>query len=189
MRSKSNWRIVPVGVLAMTVAGLAAGCAATAHHKSTGQIIDDAAITAKVKAALVADPETKARDIDVKTYRGVVQLSGFVDSTAERRDATRIARNEKGVRSVQDELQVQSQGRTVGRAVDDATISAKVKAALVANPDTQARHIDVTTSHGVVQLSGFVDTNEERDAAADVARSVAGVRSVDNGLHLKPPAQ
>jgi len=188
MESKSSRRIVPLGVLAMAVTGLAVGCAATAHHESTGEVIDDSAITAKVKADLIADPQTEAHDIDVKTYRGVVQLSGFVDSAAERNDATRIARNEKGVRSVQDELQV-SQDRTVGRAVDDTTISLKVKAALVANPDTQARHIDVTTSHGVVQLSGFVNTNEQRDAAANVAKSVSGVRSVDNGLKLKPPPQ
>ncbi|MGH8206757.1 MAG: BON domain-containing protein, partial [Steroidobacteraceae bacterium] len=89
---------------------------------------------------------------------------------------------------VTDELQVQPQGSTVGRVIDDSTITAKVKAALVANPDTKARDVDVTTSHGVVQLSGFVDTNEQRDAAAEVAKSVSGVRSVDNGLQLKPQA-
>ncbi|MGH8143123.1 MAG: BON domain-containing protein [Steroidobacteraceae bacterium] len=175
-------------MLAVTVAGLAAGCAATPQRESTGQAIDDSAITTRIKADLVVDPETKARDISVKTYRGVVQLSGFVASNAERHDAVRIASHEQGVRRVDDELQIQPPGSSVGRTLDDSTITAKVKAALVANPDTKARDVDVTTSHGVVQLSGFVDTNEQRDAAAEVAKSVSGVRSVDNGLQLKPQA-
>ncbi|HEX4025215.1 MAG TPA: BON domain-containing protein [Steroidobacteraceae bacterium] len=188
----SNGRIVPAGLIALALAALAAlaaGCASTPQRESTGQAIDDSAITAKVKAALVADPETKARDISVKTYRGLVQLSGFVDSDAERHDAERIARHEDGVRGVQDELVIQTQRSTIGRVVDDSAVTAKVKAALVANPDTKARDIDVTTSHGVVQLSGFVDNREQRDAAAEVAKSVTGVRAVDNGLQLKPPAQ
>jgi hyperosmotically inducible protein len=186
---KSKWKIVSASLLAATIAGLAAGCATAPQRESTGQVIDDSVITTRIKADLVADPETKARDISVKTYRGVVQLSGFVASNAERHDAARIASHEQGVRRVDDELQVQPLGSTVGGVIDDSTITAKVKAALVANPDTKARDVDVTTSHGVVQLSGFVDTNEERDAAAEVARSVTGVRSVDNGLQLKPQAQ
>jgi hyperosmotically inducible periplasmic protein len=167
-------------------ATLFAGCAATANHESTGQAMDDSSITAKVKAALVGDPHTKARDIGVTTEHGVVQLSGFVSSSAERKEAANDAQEVAGVRKVENELEINTQPTTVGSTVDDSTITAKVKAALVRNPNTKAREIKVTTSHGVVELSGFVDSNEAKDAAAQTASAVQGVSGVDNQLQLKP---
>jgi hyperosmotically inducible protein len=55
------------------------GCSATRTQESPGEVVDDSVLTAKVKSALIADPVTKARQINVETYRGVVQLGGFVD--------------------------------------------------------------------------------------------------------------
>ena len=69
-------------------------------------------------------------------------------------------------------------------AVDDSTIAANVKAALVQDPTTRASNISVNTMHGVVELTGFVDTPDQRHEAARVAGHVAGVRSVDNELHV-----
>jgi len=69
-------------------------------------------------------------------------------------------------------------------AVDDSTIAANVKAALVQDPTTRASNISVNTLHGVVELTGFVDTPDQRHEAARVAGNVAGVRSVDNELHV-----
>jgi hyperosmotically inducible protein len=97
-------------VWALTFAAAAiVGCAATPHHESTGVYFDDATITSKVKADLIEDPLTKARDISVTTDQGVVQLSGFVDSQEQRDEATRIAKSVSGVRSVDNGLQLQSQ--------------------------------------------------------------------------------
>lgn len=72
-------------------------------------------------------------------------------------------------------------------AVDDSTIAANVKAALVQDPATRASNISVTTTHGVVELTGFVDTPDQRHEAARVASNVSGVRSVDNELHVNGP--
>jgi hyperosmotically inducible protein len=69
-------------------------------------------------------------------------------------------------------------------AVDDSTIAANVKAALVQDPSTRASNISVNTMHGVVELTGFVDTPDQRHEAARVAGNVAGVHSVDNELHV-----
>ena len=165
------------------------GCANTATHESTGTYIDDSAVTTKVMAALGGDPVTKAREISVKTYRGVVQLSGFVASEEERHEAVQDARKVEGVRDVEDEMQVGAHSSTVGAAVSDSDLTLRVKSALIGNPETKARQIDVTTENGVVLLSGFVDSNEERDEAANVAKTVQGVKAVDNGLQLKPPPQ
>jgi len=85
---------------------LLGACAATPHSKSTGQTIDDAAIGTKVKAALVESPKTKASNIEVEVYKGVVQLSGFVDSKAEADEAQRIAQGVHGVQKVQNKLSV-----------------------------------------------------------------------------------
>lgn len=175
--------------VALLSAAVLVGCAATASHESTGQAVDDSEITAKVKAALIKDPETKARDIGVNTEQGVVQLSGFVGSDAERQEAQKDASQVAGVRSVQNELKINEQPTTVGSTIDDTAITAKVKAALVGNPNTKAREIKVTTSHGVVELSGFVASNEEKDTAAQVASGVQGVKGVDNELQLKPAEQ
>jgi len=172
--------------IALLAAAVLVNCAASPIRESTGELVDDSGITAQVKAELVKDHETRARDIGVQTYRGVVQLSGFVSSDAERQEAARDASQVAGVRSVHNDLKVNDQGTTVGTTIDDSAITAKVKAALIGNPTTKARQIKVTTSHGVVELSGFVDSNEERDTAAQVAGAVQGVKGVDNELQLKP---
>jgi osmotically-inducible protein OsmY len=80
------------------------GCAPTRTTESTGQYVDDATITTKVKTALVGDVGLKVFDIHVVTYKGVVQLSGFVDSSATIAHATDVAQKVGGVQSVRNDL-------------------------------------------------------------------------------------
>ena len=82
----------------------AIGCASTETERGTGEYIDDSVITTKVKAALIREEETKARDINVTTFKGVVQLSGFVDSASQKARAVTITQRVKGVKSVKDKL-------------------------------------------------------------------------------------
>lgn len=77
---------------------------------NAGRAVDDSVITGKVKAALVADPTTKAHQIEVETFQGQVQLSGFVESTEARSRAVEIARNVEGVRDVKNSLQLRDEG-------------------------------------------------------------------------------
>lgn len=81
-----------------------AGCASSGTQRSTGEYIDDAAITAKVKAAILNDPKTKVLEIKVETYRGEVQLSGFVSSQEEADRAIELAHGVKGVTSVKNNM-------------------------------------------------------------------------------------
>ena len=85
------------------IVGLAA-CAGTRTKESTGEYVDDRVITSKVKAALIADPVTKAREINVETFKGTVQLSGFVSTAEEKKKAGEIARDVKGVVNVQNNI-------------------------------------------------------------------------------------
>jgi hypothetical protein len=82
------------------------GCAATQKQESTGQYVDDSVITTKVKAAIFDEPTLKSFQINVKTYQGVVQLSGFVDSEQSVKKAGEIAGSVEGVKSVKNDLNV-----------------------------------------------------------------------------------
>jgi len=82
------------------------GCAATPKQQSTGQYIDDSVITTKVKAAVFDDATLKTLQITVETYKGVVQLSGFVDSAQSAARAGEVARRVEGVTEVKNDLRV-----------------------------------------------------------------------------------
>jgi osmotically-inducible protein OsmY len=80
------------------------GCASTPTKEGTGEYVDDSAITTKVKAAIVNEPTLKVFQINVETFKGEVQLSGFVDSTQSVQKAGEVARSVKGVKSVKNNL-------------------------------------------------------------------------------------
>ncbi len=89
------------------------GCAHTekhegtgAKHESTGEYVDDTVITTKVKSAIFNEPGLKSAEINVETYKGVVQLSGFVRSQANINRAVEVARGVKGVKSVKNDMRV-----------------------------------------------------------------------------------
>ena len=102
INSKSN--LIMAALFAITTA--LAGCASTSKQESTGQYIDSSAITTKVKANLLADKDIKALPISVETYKGTVQLSGFVDNNQQRQKAIAAAKSVPGVTSVKDSLVV-----------------------------------------------------------------------------------
>ena len=83
-----------------------AGCASTQTHESTGQYVDDTALTAKVKTAIFEDPSLKSSEINVETFKGRVQLSGFVSSKDNIAQAVTVAQNVKGVESVKNDMRV-----------------------------------------------------------------------------------
>lgn len=82
------------------------GCAAPGKQESVGEYIDDTVITAGVKAAILNDPTLKVSEINVETYKGVVQLSGFVSSADSVATASSVARSVKGVRSVKNDIRL-----------------------------------------------------------------------------------
>ena len=82
------------------------GCASTSQSQGTGEYIDDALITTKVKAALFDEPVIKAHEINVETFRGVVQLSGFVSSQSEVDRAVEVARGVSGVTAVKNDMRL-----------------------------------------------------------------------------------
>lgn len=84
----------------------AAGCASTQKAEGTGEYFDDSVLTSKVKAAILNEPNLSSAEINVETFKGVVQLSGFVSSRADIKRAVEIARGINGVKSVKNDMQL-----------------------------------------------------------------------------------
>lgn len=97
---------VVAAVLLTGVAALSSGCAGTSTKASTGEYIDDSVITTKVKAALIKNDTTPGGSISVETFKGVVQLSGFVDTEAQKLRAGDVSRSIEGVLDVVNNITV-----------------------------------------------------------------------------------
>jgi hyperosmotically inducible protein len=176
-------KIVTV-IAATALLGMAA-CSSTRTQRAPGEQVDDAALLTSVKSALASDPITESGEINVDVNRGIVKLSGFVDSSKEQAQAVQVARSVKGVKEVKNDIAVQTKNESTGDAIDDSVLTAKVKTALITSPETKAHQINVETKQGVVQMSGFVDTAAAKAAATTVAKSVTGVKGVKNELSVK----
>ncbi|MGZ8158766.1 MAG: BON domain-containing protein [Methylobacter sp.] len=92
-------------IMALTLL-TAAGCASTQKQEGTGEYVDDSVVTSKVKAAIFNEPTLSSAEINVETFKGVVQLSGFVNSQADINKAVEIARSVTGVSSVKNAMRL-----------------------------------------------------------------------------------
>lgn len=102
-------RSTAVVLLGVVMASLSlTACSSSPNRQSTGEVIDDGVITAKVKTKLIGDPVAKAHQINVDTFRGNVSLSGFVESNEARVRALALAREVEGVKSVKDAMQIRA---------------------------------------------------------------------------------
>ena len=180
----------------------------------------DAGITGKVKSKLAADDTVKAYQIDVDTKDKVVTLSGSVDSQAAKDQAVALARGTEGVADVVDNITVKTAAaamppaenppaggegggamvggnapnpepnRPVGQVMDDAAITAAVKAKLLADPTVGGLKIDVDTRSGVVYLtSEHMKSQAEIDQAMKLAKETSGVKDVQSKLTMSEKAE
>lgn len=99
-----NYRQFTKGAAGVVLALTLAACAATPKQESTGEYFDDTTLTTKVKAALLNDPMVSGLAVNVETFKGVVQVSGFVKSAAERARAGELARGVAGVKQVRNDI-------------------------------------------------------------------------------------
>ncbi len=157
--------------------------------RSFGTVIDDASITAAVKSKLLWSKHTDGLAMDVDTDAGKVTLQGTARTATARNLAVRLAMNTRGVVSVDNRLLVKTPEPIVGdvamssaqeaqQDVADSWITTKVKSTLVYSANVDSSDIAVSTSKGVVTLSGKVDSGAERALAIELAQNVRGVRSV-----------
>jgi hyperosmotically inducible protein len=168
------------------VTAIAVAFSIPAHAgESVGNVVDDSTISATIKASLFDNKNTHATEINVDTYKGVVQLSGFVRTEAEKEAAGKIAAETSGVKEVHNSLGVHD-ATSVGTKLDDSILTAEVKAALLDADKVKSGPINVVSEAGIVQLAGFVNSAGMVERAGKVASGVRGVKQVDNQLLVKP---
>jgi hyperosmotically inducible protein len=142
--------------------------------------MSDSWITSKAKIALFADDRVKGRQVHVETKDGVVMLRGKVDSAVAKMAAAEIAKGIDGAKGVKNELQVVPPAQRAEVTADDKVIAQNVESKLKQDPQLKNAKIDV--NNGVVSLTGEVKSIQASAKASEVARSVAGVKSVKNDL-------
>jgi hyperosmotically inducible periplasmic protein len=167
-------------------------------HRTVGETVDDATITASIKTSLLADDRTEGFDINVDTKNGHVTLTGGADSLADKMAAADIAKGATGVLSVNNQITIAADGSEVrqeantatasgevretleesGDDIDDAWITSKVKTQLLADGTTPGLDINVETKDNVVHLIGHVPTAAARAEAIRIAQTTKGVEKV-----------
>lgn len=163
-------------------------------ERSFGDTIDDAGITAQIKSKLLWGKNTDGMATNVDTRYGQVTLRGTAQSAAERDLAGRVAMNTRGVVGLDNQIKVNALRPTIaensknmtdeaGAEMADSWITTKVKSTLLYSSNVSGSAIDVTTSKGIVSLSGRVSNGAEHALAIELAQNVRGVKSVQsNGL-------
>ena len=169
----------PFAALVLLLAGVA-----QAQPSSTDPI-DDSVIAATIKADLLDNRHTSGTRINVDSFQGVVQLSGFARSEDEKALATKVAAGVPGVQKVVNSVAV-APATSMGTKLDDSLVTGKVKAALMDAAEVKSLQINVETRDGVTQLAGFVSSAAMKDKAGRITAGVAGVKRVDNVLVVKP---
>jgi hyperosmotically inducible periplasmic protein len=149
-----------------------------AHDAKTG--VTDSWVTSKTKIALFGDDRVKGRQVHVETKDGVVVLRGKVDSAEAKTAAGEVAKGVEHVKGVKNELQVVAPSTRNEVTANDKDITKNVQNRL--KQDSALKGVGVDVNNGVVSLSGEVKSIDASAKASEMARNVAGVRSVRNDL-------
>jgi osmotically-inducible protein OsmY len=142
----------------------------------------------KVKTALLFHRNVRATKTDVNVKDGIVSLSGQASSTAQKELTTEYAKDVEGVKEVKNDMTVAESAakpdETVGEKIDDASITAQVKASLLAHRSTSALKTKVETTDGVVTLTGVSKNAAEKALVTKLATDINGVTSVINNMTI-----
>lgn len=152
----------------------------------------DAWITTKVKTALLFHRHVSATGTTVYTKDGVVTLQGEASSLAQKELTTEYAKDIDNVKEVKNEMTIATTPatpkETMGDKIDDASITAQVKSSLLSHHSTSALHTGVTTTDGVVTLSGVAKNDAEKSLVTKLVTDINGVTSVINNMTVAVPA-
>jgi hyperosmotically inducible periplasmic protein len=151
----------------------------------------DAWITTKVKTALLFHRNVSATGTTVYTKDGVVTLQGEASSMAQKELTTEYAKDIDNVKSVNNEMTIAAMpatsSPTMGDKIDDASITAEVKSSLLSHRSTSAMHTTVSTTDGVVTVSGVAKNDAEKSLVTKLATDIDGVNSVINNMTIAVP--
>jgi hyperosmotically inducible periplasmic protein len=149
----------------------------------------DAWITTKVKTALLFHRDVSATGTTVYTKDGVVTLEGEASSMAQKELTTEYAQDIDYVKSVNNEMTIAKNPMqpTTGDKIDDASITAEIKSSLLSHRSTSALHTGVSTTDGIVTLSGTAKNDAEKSLVTKLATDINGVTGVINNMTIAVP--
>ncbi len=146
----------------------------------------DAWITAKVKGVLAFHKNVSASDTEVDTQNGVVTLKGKAGTESQKQLTAEYAKDVDGVMEVRNNLVVANHAhRSLGRKVDDSSITAQIKTSLLFHKSTHTLATQVVTRNGVVTLHGEAQNGAERDLVTRLSEDIEGVKHVNNRMTVK----
>ena len=178
--------VLCLGLSTATIATVFTGCAGDRYNRSAGECIDDNSLRLRAITALGDNPDYKFEGVNLTVFKGVVQLNGFVDLAAQRTRAGEIVTQVSGVRSVENNLTVKKPiAAGTGESTDDKSLTTSVKSVLGNNPDYKFEEVNVAAYEGTVQLSGFVNTADQKAKAGELARAIPEVKGVLNNITVK----
>ncbi len=156
------------------------------------EAVEDAAVVASVKAAYALNRDLAVRAIRVEARSGNVSLRGKVGTESERTEAASIAESVEGVRVVENHLEIEpgltsaaSSSRSLGEAIDDTALLAKVRTALRLDRETRSLSLEVSVREGTVVVGGRVPTEVLRRRVVERVASVSGVENVSDQLRVE----
>lgn len=185
--------MTPLKIMAVCVTLLLLVTHAVAAEGKNDEQMSDLWLKAKLVTAYTLNQHLNPFKLDVEVKNGVAHISGTVDSDVERDLAVEIAKGTEGITKVEEDIKIEP-GAMAGerresdffRAVEDATITSRVKSKLLWNRNTNGLDISVTTDNGVVTLKGKVATDTHRDLAVQLTKNTTGVQRVRNELDVAP---
>lgn len=142
----------------------------------------------KIRSRLLVKGNVSATSTTVAAKDGVVTLGGTADNAAQKELTEAYAKDIEGVKSVKNEIVVTATpatGETIGEKIDDASITSQVKFALLSHKSTSALKTNVTTTDGVVGISGVAANDAEKSLVTKLAQDVRGAKSVENHMTVK----
>jgi hyperosmotically inducible periplasmic protein len=183
----------------------------TPGEAATPAAVSDADLVTRVQSRLHQEEDLRGHQLEVRAENGVVTLTGAVRSERLRQQSLEVARRTEGVRDIRDELEVRpdtdrdarptepaprveppgtgDRAREAGEQIEDGWVTTKIQAKYFLDRDLKGRDIDVTTSNGVVTLSGTVPSEEARQQALAIARETDGAQQVVDRLTVEPVAR
>jgi len=163
----------------LTVTCLLFAVSSVSAEKTAGTHVDDSVLHSKVKTELMSDNFFRGMGINIEVSKGVVQLAGFVEKQGKLDRAEEAVARVDGVVRLSNQLHVRSGNRTAGQAVDDTVIATRTKTALGSDFS-----VNVDVYNGEVLLSGFVDHEDEKNAAIEAAKSVKHIKKIISGIEI-----
>ena len=160
---------------------------------SPGPERSDGWIALKIRSVLLLRSNVSATTTDVSVRDAIVTLTGSADSVAQKELTEAYARDVDGVKSVKNNIVVRepaagrmaTNDRSLGEKIDDSSITAQVKYALLTHRSTSALKTNVETKNGVVAIRGNATSEAEKALVSQLAKSVRGVTSVENGMTVR----